>query len=465
MENNEILTMIKNILIITTNFPPATSIGTQRILKLCKYLDRDWNIHVLTLKEKYYPNGGKSKNISGVRPGIKVWRTGRFDLFPILIGLKNRIVISKKNSEKPSIYTKSDWSVRNQGTIKAKMRKVGSFITDLLEFPDQDISWVPFSVIKGLHILKNYRVDVIFSSAPRHSNLITATILKKITKKKMIIDFRDPWARSPWMTEKKKENRVERLKDKLIQSLEKVVVETADQIIFTTQALRDEFINHYFYLPQKKFSVFYTGYDPDRLELNESLESSYRRRKLKENKIVFSHIGSLYKKRNPEKLIRAIESLIRENKLDRKTFLFRFIGNISRDLDYINDIIIQKNLQDVISNVPPISYNESFKYMKESDVLVILQPEATLMLPAKFFDYICFDKPILALGKKGGEVEKAVHERFGLFVDYDNLNDIQNGILNIIDTSNGVKYPINEHRKFFDTSHLIKDLEEIIKNT
>jgi len=37
----------KRILIVTTNFPPSKSIGTQRLLKICKFLNKsDWEIYM-----------------------------------------------------------------------------------------------------------------------------------------------------------------------------------------------------------------------------------------------------------------------------------------------------------------------------------------------------------------------------------------------------------------------------------
>ena len=85
--------MNKNLLIVTSNFPPSTSIGTQRILKLCKYLNDDWHIHVLTQKAKYLSGDTFDDNtIKNIRKkNLLVFRTSKMDLYSFAIRLKETI--------------------------------------------------------------------------------------------------------------------------------------------------------------------------------------------------------------------------------------------------------------------------------------------------------------------------------------------------------------------------------------
>ena len=149
-------------------------------------------------------------------------------------------------------------------------------------------------------------------------------------------------------------------------------------------------------------------------------------------KLIFSHVGSLYKKRNPENLVLAIRNIVSKNLIPENDILFQFIGNLSDDLSYVQKIVIENGLQDIIKFFPPVNYDKSFDYMANSDILILLQPGAKLMLPAKFFDYICFGKPIMGIGEKNSEVEKIVTGRFGLFSDCDSIKDIEKTILDFV---------------------------------
>ena len=72
--------------------------------------------------------------------------------------------------------------MKEKSSGKIVNAKIGN-ISVLLEFPDKDICWLPFSVIKGVSIIKSHNADIIFTSGPKHSNLITSQVLKILTKK------------------------------------------------------------------------------------------------------------------------------------------------------------------------------------------------------------------------------------------------------------------------------------------
>ncbi len=459
--------MERKIMIVTTNFPPATSIGTQRILKICKYLSDDWDIHILTLKEKYFPYTSLKGGLDGCerKSGLKIWRTSKFDLYSFLIGMKKRFAEkggARDNAVKKEAAQKDgDVSIRARSfSFKKTVGRLGALATDFLEFPDPDISWTPISVLKGIILSAKYDIDLVFASAPRHSNLVTVLLLKKLTGKKLVVDFRDPWARSPWLEEQRSSTAIERLKHKLVQIMERKVVEHADRVVFTTESLRNEFAKHYSHMPQNKFEACYNGYDPERLR-DSVYEGKYR---VQPGKVVFSHIGSLYKKRSPENLILAIDELLRQGKIDRRRVLFRFIGNVGRDLGHVEKMASELRLDDVVEFIPRVTYAESLEYMAESDVLIVLQPGAKLMLPAKVFDYLCFGKPMLAVGEKGGEVDKVVDGKFGVFVDNENLIEIGNGIMKL--ASNPYMYvdSIVGNRTMYDVTKSIGRFENILNS-
>jgi len=89
--------------------------------------------------------------------------------------------------------------------------------------------------------------------------------------------------------------------------------------------------------------------------------------------------------------------------------------------------------------IPEVDYKQSLEFMLKSDVLILLQPSTTLQLPAKFFDYINMGKAVFAIGEKNSAVENIVDNQFGLFAEYNDIDDIQIGIKRMLKSPNDYK--------------------------
>ena len=100
--------------------------------------------------------------------------------------------------------------------------------------------------------------------------------------------------------------------------------------------------------------------------------------------------------------------------------------------------------------------------MKESDILILLQPLTKLQLPAKFYDYICNNKPIFAIGEKDSEVERIINGQFGLFTDNNDINAIKNGICFLLNNPYYCISNLKKNRDKFNISKSIKHFETLI---
>jgi hypothetical protein len=73
----------KNLLIVSTNFPPDARAGIQRVLRFTKYLVKlGWNISVLTLKPEFslYKTIQDHSLLSKIPTAVDVRRTAVFRL-------------------------------------------------------------------------------------------------------------------------------------------------------------------------------------------------------------------------------------------------------------------------------------------------------------------------------------------------------------------------------------------------
>jgi len=455
---------MKNLLIISTNFPPSKSIGTKRILKICKFLDKTkWRISILTLNKKYYDTSTNSPEESQINT-LDVYRTAKLDVITPLLNLKQNILKNehknKSNIKNQKLETKPKKN-SNGSVVKKIWKFVKDFFTDIFQFPDKHVGWLPFAFFKALRIIRKNKIDVIYSSSPPHSVHIISTLLKIITRKKLIIEFRDPWSRSPWHIERDS-NTYERLKHYFLKKLESFVVTYTDYVILITQEMKINFTSYYKHIPPEKFVVLYNGYDPD-------IKNEFAQRKKADVSdsnnlpIVFTHTGTLYKLRDPSPILLAIKNMYEQNLLSKKNCLFQFIGVITDDLIHVKKLTHDLGIHEFVKFLPPIPSQEVYKILLNSNILMLIQPVTKLQLPGKFYDYICFNKPIFAVGETGGSTENMIKNRFGLFADYNDKNEIQNSIKTLIEDPDYQSSQSEKYSLEYNMLNIIKEFESILE--
>ena len=460
---------MKRLLIISTNFPPSVSIGTQRIMRLYKYLDSSrWSISVLTLKEKYYPVAPNRAN--DAKPefpeNLKVYRTEKLDLVFFLLNLREsiRAKFSKKPRAKsfPSAADEEGSPLPPKAASgkskKGWWQSFKDFFTDILQFPDKHITWLPLAVWRGLRIIRRDKIDVIFSSSPSHSLHLISTILKVLTGKKLVIDFRDPWARDPWRDEARGDSAYENWKLRRVTQMEKWVVSKADEVILITREMRNDYVRNYPKLPAHKFNYFPNGYDPENVQSSAAFASNGSR----PSKVVFIHAGTLYKFRDPTPILYAVKNLLDAGAIERDKVVFQFIGGITSHLKHIPGLAAELQVDDIVQFLPPVSYQKVMEMMAESHALILLQPITKLQLPGKFFDYLCLGKPIFAVAEKNSATESMVKDGYGIFADFNDVKDVEKAILYLYQHPYYNIDFIRENRAAFDMSKSIENFMAIL---
>jgi glycosyltransferase involved in cell wall biosynthesis len=472
---------MKKLLIVTTNFPPSKSIGTQRVLRILKYLDRSkWDVTVLTLKEHYYPEyTGKPEPLPEFLNDVKIYRTGKIDLVFYLLNLRKRLFKSGSGAtEKPSenkvnvtkkvpqngkekLNIEVGWKPAEQLAKRSKWQVVKDFFTDIFQFPDKHITMLPLAVWRGYRIIRKHKIDVVFSTSPPHSLHLISGLLKKLTGVKMVIDFRDPWARSPWHDEERTANRFETWKHNKIVAFERWVVKNADRVVLITKEMYEDFRGFYSDLPSEKFALFNNGFDPENLKLFETSQINVSGDK---EKIRFIHAGSLYKHRDPTPILLALKNLLDKGEIDRDRIEFIFLGAVTDHQKHTKALSEQLGLSDVVKFISKVSYVESLAYMAQSDILILLQPVTKLQLPGKFYDYICWDKPIFAVAEEGSATKNAVVDQFGIFSNFNDIGDIEKGIRFLYENPTYLIEQIRENRNFYNMEKSISRFTALLEN-
>ncbi len=162
--------MIKKVLMISYLFPPLDC-GVGRQIKFAKYLPLfGWMPTVLTVNRSFLRPKYDPSRVKEVPPSVEIFRTCSLEIRPLqrwLPAVLNRLL----------------------GVNRKWFQPVDTFV-----------GWLPFAVRRGLEILKEGNIDLIFSTSLPNTCHLVAFILKKKFRIPWVADFRDPWTQNPYVT-------------------------------------------------------------------------------------------------------------------------------------------------------------------------------------------------------------------------------------------------------------------------
>jgi len=405
-------------------FPPLARAGVHRTVRFVRYLaPLGWDMTVLTADESYYPFNSPVDHalLKKIPPSIKVEATKIFRGFNKLLELKNRN--KQAANEKQPATSNQQRATSNEQPATSKPRgwwqRSKDLITDLMTIPDKDVNWLPYAFFAALKLHRRERFDVIYSTAPPFTGHLAAYFVKKITGLPWVADFRDPWARAPW----KSELMAGTLRGRAAEFLEAKFVHAADRVILNTEWTSRDFAEFYGATIAKKFAVIPNGFDPEDF-------SSVQLPRQKNNKLVITHTGSLYRKRDPGDFFEALGKLLATEQIKPDEIELRFVGGIAPEL--YGSFQYAEALRHVVQVIPPVSHREALAFQAESDVLLILQPGTSMSIPGKIFEYIAMRKKILALTPAGATADVVRRHGLGLVVEPDDAHAIQTALLHLV---------------------------------
>ncbi|MCF1421913.1 glycosyltransferase family 4 protein [Mangrovimonas futianensis] len=391
--------MPKKVLIITYYWPPAGGPGVQRWLKFVKYLPQfDVEPIVFVPENPTYPITDSSLE-SEVSEQVTVIKT------PIKEPYKLASRFSKNKSKTISKGIIPD--KRKQGIVE----KLMLFIRGNFFIPDARKSWVKPSVSYLEDYLKVHSIDTIITTGPPHSLHLIGLELKEQMGVHWIADFRDPWTSIGYH----KELKLLPFAQKKHKALEHLVLNSADHIIVTSQVTKDEFLG----LTQQPISVITNGFDDEKVN-QPPLDTKFS----------LSHIGSLLSKRNPQILWQVLNELVQEVPSFATDLRLDFVGSVSKEvLESMNLYGLTK----FVNKVGYVSHNESIVFQKKSQLLLLIEidsEETRAIIPGKLFEYMAANRPIIALGPKGSDVERIITKsNTGSYFYYDSKPALKEVIL------------------------------------
>uniref|UniRef100_UPI00404B6570 glycosyltransferase n=1 Tax=Gelidibacter sp. TaxID=2018083 RepID=UPI00404B6570 len=380
--------MRKKVLIITYYWPPSGGPGVQRWLKFVKYLPS-----------------------FGVQPIVYIPENPNYPIVDksLLNDVPKTAIIIKQPIREP--YKLAKWFSNSAKTISSGVipkEKKQSSIQKLLLYvrgnffiPDARKAWIKPSVAFLSEYIQKENIDTIITTGPPHSLHLIGLQLKQTLDVNWLADFRDPWTTIGYHKQLKltKSSQEKHLK------LEKEVLQTADQIIVTSENTKREFQQK----TQKPITVITNGYDIFNVPRVE-----------KDAKFTLAHIGSLLSERNPKVLWNVLNELILENEAFKTSFELKLIGVVSDD---VMTSISEFGLKSYVNVVGYVSHEEAINAQRQSQVLLLVEidsEDTKAIIPGKLFEYMVSETPILAIGPKDSDVERIIkNTNTGTFFYYD----------------------------------------------
>lgn len=273
-------------------------------------------------------------------------------------------------------------------------------MSNVFAFPDEEAGWLGSAVMRGFQIIRRHRIQVVLSSSPPFSSHLVALALRTACDVRWLADFRDPWSRAPWG---------KRGSARARQWLEKHVVMRADAVALNTAELLSEFTEWYGPETAGKFHVVANGYDAEIVGRFAGATPPAA------PPLILTHAGNLYGHRDPTPLLEGLAWCIRDEIVPRDTIRLNLVGKISPQFN-VPATIARLGLGDVVTTTPPVSHAESLAILAASHVLVVIQPDTALQIPAKLYEYVGLRRPILALTDEGGVARVARESGLGIVV-------------------------------------------------
>lgn len=388
----------KKVLILCYYWPPAGGPGVQRWLKFVKYLP-DFDVEPIV----YVPDGANyplidTKLEQEVDPTITILRSRIKEPYSLAKKFIGQRAQTMSSGMIPQVRNQTRWD------------KLMLWIRGNLFIPDARVGWVKPSVDYLLDYLKQHPdIDTVITTGPPHSVHLIGLALRKKLPIRWIADFRDPWTTIGYHKELKLSDKA---KEKHI-SLEREVLNTADQLIVTSKTTQREFEAK----TAKPIAIITNGYDITNLgkvPLDE--------------KFTLAHIGSFLSNRNPRVLWKAISELRRENKAFKDAFELKLIGKISEDILHT---LTEFKLLECTDNRGYVDNEEALRQMRASQVLLLVEidsEDTKAIIPGKLFEYMAAERPILAIGPEESDFFEIIQQtnvgRNALYSEKDKISEI-----------------------------------------
>lgn len=437
---------MRKVLMLAYVFPPFFSVGGSiRVMKFVKYLPAlGWLPVVLTIDDsREYATQrrqGSEGLLNDIPEQVKICRTTAGEP-------------SEEFLERGRRARRKHWLAVLTVNSLAAIRECAR---NYLLLPDEYIAWLPFAVKMGRHLVQEEDIEVIFATCPPFSTALIGAVLKKLTGKPLMLDFRDDWIDTPWYHSRPRLIRwIERW-------MEKWAVKTSDRVILVTEASRNAFVARYPREPVDKFVFIPNGCDlEDFANLRIAIEQS------RSSKFTIVHAGLLNDaeiwRRSPRAFFEAICNIRRQYPQLMADLVVAFTGHLPQAY---REMVEEMGLSDVVKEMGYLPGDEFMRFLKSADLLLAINyDEFSTLIPGKIYEYWAVGgPPILLLSCQGAAEDLVEQYELGMVARPDDVAAIERAILRVF-RQREAGHPIQVSTvgiERYDRKALTKELAQVL---
>lgn len=377
--------MNKKVLIIAYHFPPSGGGGVQRTLKFVKYLeDFGWKPVVLTASNPDDPIVDKSL-ADEIPNEIKVYRTFSFEITRYEKNLSLWVKSLNKKDGSNEFHASNSHHNKNGLDLKNVLKKIYLFLTFWLRIPDSKVGWLPSAFLKSLSIIYSERIDLIFVTSPPHSSQLLGLLLKKLTRKPLVADFRDEWIEKDFML---KYQGLSRDRIKFEKYLSSKVLRNVTTVIANTEVRKQMSLEAYPFI--SLIQVIPNGYDAE-----DMYRAKANCRGHADTKFHICHTGYLYP-RTAFPFFEAFRELLQEKPEFSNKIQFDLVGYLEKEYQVF---VLDNKLTANVKIWGHLRHIDSVTFLLKSQLLLYLMGDefGKGTIAGKLYEYLASGRPILGV--------------------------------------------------------------------
>jgi hypothetical protein len=266
-----------------------------------------------------------------------------------------------------------------------------------MALPDRWASWWLGAVPAGLRLIRKYRPDIIWSTYPIATAHLIALSLHRLTGIPWVADLRDPMTDVGYPPNP--------LTRKVYQWIERKTITHCTTAVCTTAGTIRLYRSRFPEIPASRYRLIENGYDEENFA---QAAANTTGTEIKHQPFILVHSGVIYpSERDPTQLFEALATLSEQGKISADNF--KLILRATAHDKYLGKLIAQHGIGAIVSLEPPIPYREALSEMLSADGLLVLQASnCNHQIPAKLYEYLRAQRPILGLTDPTGDTAEAL---------------------------------------------------------
>ncbi|HUG24362.1 glycosyltransferase [Piscinibacter sp.] len=385
------------VLQIAYYFPPMGGAGVQRALKFSKYLP-EFGVTPVVLAA-HDPDYVSDPSLAAEVPaGLAVHRVAHRVLLQRLVQWRRRRAARGRRGAEQGVAALATGAAASSWLDGARDAMLRGYAA--LQFPDDKAAWARRAIDEARRILREQRIDLIFSSSPPVSAHALGARLSRESGIPWVADYRDLWTEISSQGAPAWRCALDRRTESawLRQAAGVVTVSPSWQRMLAHRVS-----------PHCPVAFIPNGYDEADFVALRGAEPEGER-----TDFVLAHTGTFYGPRDPGGLLDGVALYLTQTARPTRRLRIRLIGNMGGRFD-ARLRQFDALFPGVVERVPYLPHRDALAELVRADALLLVVggwrgAGGAGLLPGKIFEYLRAGKPILVLGDERGDAAELVRQ-------------------------------------------------------